>query len=802
MPEGKIERRFPRFRAVGTRGQTVERLSSDVTHEVQVVEQSPLGWRDVGKALGKAITLPSATRDSATLAASAKTISRGLGTESLFGAEAQTMKRDRDFLEAMADRTWVYACVTRKAKSMKQGTLLIEPAKGDGEPLDKHPMLDLFDSPNPSTSGGLFAEQMQMDLDLTGNFYAEVVYGVAAASYPLELYRMQPDKVKILVDRRTGEVDGYLFIPGGVETAVRLEPWQVWHRRYANPLSDYVGLSPLSAARDSIVFEYHAKAQITSYFANGLRFSGLISGPENVAADDLALMRRATEGRYRGSTKAHQVLILPGQWDYTDFAGTPKDSDWIEGQQLSRREVCAIYRVAPPLAGDFSEGTTFSNLAEARDEFWQGTMAEHYSNLDEDLNHSLLPRFGNHAINVKARHDLSEIPAMVDDLDKAYARSVAAYNGGIATLNESRDPLGLEAFKNGDVRRITMAVTEIPADEPPPDPADIVEPAPPVPPPPDPKADPKAPDAEPDPKDAPKGDPPTGQQSAPVGGRIMDDPPWLRNDYIGGTRSHAHSWIAARQARTSKIVAKGHVEIRKAMRAQRDELIRWIETGGGKHSSQPDTTPTTPASDVAGLVAAFHWTQAQSSFQKSVRSVHILAAEQAWTQSAEVGLDVTFSLDSPLVVNRLESLNNRANGIKLITGQQRQDVLDEVAKGMRAGASIDQIVNGGTVEQVDGSEAVELDGIRGVYAPWASAQQSWKAERVARTETGMAYNLSGIDSYRAGGIDKVHVYDGDSDEECADADGQVWTLDEADDNPLEHPNCVRAFGPFTDADDE
>lgn len=70
-----------------------------------------------------------------------------------------------------------------------------------------------------------------------------------------------------------------------------------------------------------------------------------------------------------------------------------------------------------------------------------------------------------------------------------------------------------------------------------------------------------------------------------------------------------------------------------------------------------------------------------------------------------------------------------------------------------------------------------------------------RAEMVARTESGYAYNFAAVSSYREYGVEKVEVIDGDEDEPCAAANGSIWTLDEANDNPLEHPNCTRDFAP-------
>jgi SPP1 gp7 family putative phage head morphogenesis protein len=71
-----------------------------------------------------------------------------------------------------------------------------------------------------------------------------------------------------------------------------------------------------------------------------------------------------------------------------------------------------------------------------------------------------------------------------------------------------------------------------------------------------------------------------------------------------------------------------------------------------------------------------------------------------------------------------------------------------------------------------------------------------RAETIARTETGFAYNRGAIAGYRQAGVTQVEVIDGEDDEECAAANGQIWSLDEAEADPLAHPNCTRAFLPI------
>lgn len=69
----------------------------------------------------------------------------------------------------------------------------------------------------------------------------------------------------------------------------------------------------------------------------------------------------------------------------------------------------------------------------------------------------------------------------------------------------------------------------------------------------------------------------------------------------------------------------------------------------------------------------------------------------------------------------------------------------------------------------------------------------WRARRIARTEASLSYSRGQIASARDAGVEKVEVLDGTQDEICAPVNHQEWTLEEAEANPLGHPNCSRQF---------
>ena len=79
-----------------------------------------------------------------------------------------------------------------------------------------------------------------------------------------------------------------------------------------------------------------------------------------------------------------------------------------------------------------------------------------------------------------------------------------------------------------------------------------------------------------------------------------------------------------------------------------------------------------------------------------------------------------------------------------------------------------------------------------------SSFENFRADRIARTETAIAYNHGSIAGARQSNVRQVQVLDGDDDAECRDANGKIWSLEFANRNPVAHPNWSRAFAPVVE----
>jgi hypothetical protein len=131
------------------------------------------------------------------------------------------------------------------------------------------------------------------------------------------------------------------------------------------------------------------------------------------------------------------------------------------------------------------------------------------------------------------------------------------------------------------------------------------------------------------------------------------------------------------------------------------------------------------------------------------------------------------NIDSPLVEN--------PNAEWSISGTTREEINGLIDKALAEGWSYQEFAD-------------ELQ----ERFPFSDA----RAETIARSEVGIAQNRGQVTTFGALGFKRVEVIDGGGDnpcDECEAVDGEEWSIEEADGNPLEHPSCGRRFLPIDDS---
>ena len=112
----------------------------------------------------------------------------------------------------------------------------------------KHPLLGLWERPNPQESGTDWRARVAAFRLLSGNSYIERVGTNAGVTK--ELYSLRPDRMRVKAGDRINPIAGYEYTANGVD--IQYKPEQILHWKAFHPLNDWYGMSPLEAAARSI----------------------------------------------------------------------------------------------------------------------------------------------------------------------------------------------------------------------------------------------------------------------------------------------------------------------------------------------------------------------------------------------------------------------------------------------------------------------------------------------------------------------------------------------------------------------
>jgi HK97 family phage portal protein len=203
--------------------------------------------------------------------------------------------------------------------------------------------------------------------------------------------------------------------------------------------------------------------------------------------------------------------------------------------------------------------------------------------------------------------------------------------------------------------------------------------------------------------------------------------------------------------------------VAKSLEAQAGRVARRL---GRKDAKAPDPDDLLPKSEDGRL--ATEW---QPHYTALLMGMWPILNEQ-------LAVDVDFQLDDPAVVAALEAAGERVKGINDTTRAALARALQE---GAEAGEGAGQLA--ARVRQV--------------------VEESYKgrAETISRTELAIAQQQATVGRYKAAGVSKVRVLDGDDDEVCARVNGSTQTLEWAEANAIAHPRCVRAFVPIIETEE-
>ena len=341
----------------------------------------------------------------------------------------------------------VYRCINLIARGIASvpWVLYEKDASGIEHEVEHHPLLTLLQHPSAEQAGSSLMEVLMSYLLLSGNAFLEAVFDEYAK--PTGLYVLRPDRVA-LIPGEDGESIGLEYNLSGTRKKIYFSDFPhrpILHLKLFHPLHDVYGLSPLRAAARSIDQHNEVASHNLSLLENGGHPTGaLVVKDQNLTFEQRQHLKENLQQLYQGGSNAGKIMILEGEFEWKEMGLSPKDLDFLEGRNISAREIAQAFGVPSMLVGVTGDAT-YANYKEARLHLWEDTIIPMLEHLMDELNLWLSPLFGN---NLRLGFDIDGIPALSEKRE-AYWDKISQAN--FLTLNEKRQAVGYSPLPGGDV---------------------------------------------------------------------------------------------------------------------------------------------------------------------------------------------------------------------------------------------------------------------------------------------------------------------------------------------------------------
>jgi len=316
--------------------------------------------------------------------------------------------------------SWVFACVQRISTAASSVPYIFTP--------EKHELVSLLRRPEfpriPSFSKLIEITFMYMELDGGCIWYWEDEDSLRILSIKDVSPMMdQKDPTKLI---------GWVrYRPDSRVPDKVISPSEVVPFIYFNPRNPLHGLSPLKPARLGLEQWFNMSAWNAAFFESGIRAPLVLVSKHKLTAEQEKQIQKRLREFYAGLSGGHSALIVDGEADVKPLNTSAKELDFIEGLQLSREEICAIFGVPPALVGIYRYAN-YANTKEQRKIFWEQTMLPKLRFVEEMLN----AFFEVNGREVAFEWDYSKIEALrPDPIDAARAAEI------YANLGYSRDQI-------------------------------------------------------------------------------------------------------------------------------------------------------------------------------------------------------------------------------------------------------------------------------------------------------------------------------------------------------------------------
>jgi HK97 family phage portal protein len=364
-----------------------------------------------------------------------------LGTDSSWGHDVSQFS-PLEYGDYIATSNDVYTVVQARARLMSGLQLGFYRGRGNDKiEMADSPAADVYWRVNEFWSAERLARMDELAMGVWG--HTAWALEPESRTQPARIWWMKPSQLRP-VPHEDKYLVRFLYEPIAGGPSIPFEPHEVVWFRYPNPLDEFAPLAPLAAARLAADTASAMQQTNRSLFTNGLMAGGVIV-PANdrvtFSSEQAEDLERQFAARMKGVDKAHRWAVLRYEATIQGLNVTPKDAEYIEGMNMSFRQVCRAYGMQSSLQNDL-EHATLSNATAFEKIEWSRTLRPDANLRAAEIREQYLPRFGKGGPDW-CEYDYTQVAALQESATEAWVREAQALDRGAITINEWRRRQGM-----------------------------------------------------------------------------------------------------------------------------------------------------------------------------------------------------------------------------------------------------------------------------------------------------------------------------------------------------------------------
>jgi HK97 family phage portal protein len=223
--------------------------------------------------------------------------------------------------------------------------------------------------------------QMLVSLLLDGNAYVATYRDATGTIVWMEV--LDPKQV---VPQRVGSEVRY-----SVNGQPSVSSMDILHITGMTMPGDLSGISPVTAARESIGLSIASTEYGAAFFGNGAVPGTVVEVPGQLSEQGIKQLKNAWNEKHQGVGNSHKLAVVTEGAKFSKITVDPDDAQFLQTREFQISDIARIYGVPPHLLADASGSTSWgSGLAEQNTMFVQQSLRPWVERIEEGLTTAML----------------------------------------------------------------------------------------------------------------------------------------------------------------------------------------------------------------------------------------------------------------------------------------------------------------------------------------------------------------------------------------------------------------------------